>query len=272
MAVGDRWRARVAGRIVERLPPRVRRAVEEMSRRDVFLNAAGLAFYGLISLVPLTVVAMWITSLAAGEGRVQQLARMLSQIAPQGLGADRAIRRVAQLGTTVGVASVVAALWPATAYGSGLARAFRRLSPKPSEELTGLLGRLLILLLLPLFVGGAMVGAFAASSLVGGGALRVLGYALGLVAAFVGSGLATAVILRVFPPEDLPWGRILRGTAVASGGVALLTVAFALALGLGADFGQHYAISGVASIVLLGLWLFLANALLLLGYRVALSR
>jgi hypothetical protein len=40
---------------------------------------------------------------------------------------------------------------------------------------------------------------------------------------------------------------------------------------LGANFEQHYATSGLASLVLLAVWLFLANVLLLAAYRVALE-
>jgi uncharacterized BrkB/YihY/UPF0761 family membrane protein len=38
-----------------------------------------------------------------------------------------------------------------------------------------------------------------------------------------------------------------------------------------ANFQDHYATSGLAGIVLLALWLFLSNALVLIGYRVALE-
>jgi membrane protein len=262
------------GWIRDRLPPRARRAVDDLSGRDLLLHAAGLAFYALVSVVPLSIVVMWITSAVAGESRVQQMARVVSAIAPENVGADRAVRRVARLGSGLGIAAILTGLWPATAYGSGLARAFRRLSPRdPPEELTGMWGRgLLLLVLLPLLVLGSMLGAFGASALFGEGLLRVLGYVLGLVLAFVGAALATAIIYRIFPPESLRWPQILRATLVTAVGVALLTVAFALVVGFGADFEKHYAISGVAAIVLLGVWLFLANALLLLGYRVALSR
>lgn len=255
-----------------RLPAPIRGALEEVSGQDVPLHAAGLAFYALISLIPLTIVAMWIASLAAGDDRVRRLAEALAAIAPRNLGADRALVRVAELGTSLGVAAIVAALGPATAYGSGLARAFRRLSPEdPPEELRGLLGRgLLLVAIVPVFVVGSMVGAFAATSLFHEGLLRALGWAVALVSAFVAPAVATALIYRIFPPETLPWRAVVRGAAVAGGGTALLTVAFAAVLALGSDFTKYYAISGVAGIVLLAAWLFVANAVLLTGYKVAL--
>jgi hypothetical protein len=36
-------------------------------------------------------------------------------------------------------------------------------------------------------------------------------------------------------------------------------------------FEEHYATSGLAGLVLLALWLFLSNAMVLIGYRVALK-
>jgi hypothetical protein len=59
---------------------------------------------------------------------------------------------------------------------------------------------------------------------------------------------------------------------VTAAGVSVLTLAFAVILGTGADFKEHYAISGVAGLVLLAVWLFLANALLLVGFRAARGR
>lgn len=40
-------------------------------------------------------------------------------------------------------------------------------------------------------------------------------------------------------------------------------------LASGADFEKRYAISGLAAVVAVGLWLFWANVLVLVGYRVA---
>ncbi len=49
----------------------------------------------------------------------------------------------------------------------------------------------------------------------------------------------------------------------------MTTVAFVVYLGAFADFEQRYVTSGLASVVLLALWLFVANTVLLVGYQVA---
>ena len=58
----------------------------------MFLYSAALAFYGLISVVPLVVVALWITSLVVGQAEVHHVADELARTAPTALGVDRALR------------------------------------------------------------------------------------------------------------------------------------------------------------------------------------
>jgi membrane protein len=262
-------RVEVWERIRRRFPPTLRKATE--AGNDVFPYSAGLAFYALISAVPMTVVVLWIIGLIAGDDRVHQLGRTLSEVLPDNLGADRALLRVASLGSGLGVPALVASLWPASAYGAGLRRAFDRLSPKRSStKLEGLRGRGLVLVaLLPVLTVGTLAGALAATTVFADGFLRVLGWVLALAVAFVGAAVSVAVIYRVFPPERLPWRRIVRGTLVTAGGIAVLSLVFALVVGLAGDFKQNYGVTGFAAIVLVGVWLFLGNAVLLVGYRVA---
>lgn len=268
-ATADRGAIAAWERVRRRLPPTLRKATE--AGNDVFLYSAGLAFYGLVSAVPMTIVVLWVIGLIAGDDRVHQLARTVAEVLPDDVGADKALLRVASLGSSLGIPALVTSLWPASAYGAGLRRAFDRLSPKgPRTKLEGLRGRGLILLgLLPVLTVGTLAGALVATGLFAEGFLRVLGWVLALVVAFVGAGVSVAVIYRVFPPERLAWRAIVRGTVVTAVGIALLSLAFALLVGLGGNFRQHYALSGFAGFVLLGLWLFLANAVLLAGYRVA---
>jgi hypothetical protein len=49
----------------------------------------------------------------------------------------------------------------------------------------------------------------------------------------------------------------------------VLSLGYVVFLNVGADFERRYATSGLAAIVLLALVLFLANALMLVGYEVA---
>jgi uncharacterized BrkB/YihY/UPF0761 family membrane protein len=165
--------------------------------------------------------------------------------------------------------SMVGVLWPATAYGAGLKRAFIHLSIVEREPRPGLRGRgLVLVLLLPLFVIGSLAAAVAVTGLFQTGALRVVAWIAAVPAAFIGAWVALTVIYRMFPPDVLSWSRILRGAGFSATGIALLSVIFALFMDV-ADFRDQYAISAVAAIVLVALWLFWANVLVLVGYRVA---
>jgi membrane protein len=261
--------ARGAARLAQRLPAAIRRLLNDLRGQDLFLFSAGLAFYALVSIAPLVILVMWVTSLVLGDERVHQLAADLGRAAPEGIGADQALRKVANLGTTVGAWAMLTAIWPATAYGAGLRRAFDRLSRKREEQFKGLRGRGLgLLVLMPVFVLGSLVSAYVGTEAAGNGpAGAIAGVAVALVTGFVGASIAIVLIYRIFPPSRMSWPEIGRATVVAAGGIAVLSVAFVAFLASGTNFEDHYITSGLAGIVLLGVWLFLANALLLVGYK-----
>ena len=118
--------ARGAARLTQKLPASSERLLSDLRGQDLFLFSAGLAFYALVSLAPLVILVMWVISLVLGDERVRQLAADMGKVAPKGIGADQALRKVANLGTTVGAWAILTAIWPATAYGAGLRRAFDR--------------------------------------------------------------------------------------------------------------------------------------------------
>ncbi len=80
---------------------------------DILMLAAGLAFYALVSVAPLVVVALWVTSVLVGDDAVQGTGEELGRLAPAKLGVDKAFVQVARAGSQIGVWAVVAALWPA---------------------------------------------------------------------------------------------------------------------------------------------------------------
>lgn len=260
-------------RVQKHLPKPVGEFLGRLREEDVLLPASGLAFYALISMAPLLIVSVWIVSLLLGDSRIQQLSEEVKNTAPRGLGLETLVQRVADEGTSLGVGAFVAALWPATAYGSALARGFERLDPG-GEDLRGLRGRgLAILAILPLFVLGILGTAFFGTTLLQDGIMAsllgpVIALAFGFAAAFVGS----AVIFWIFPLQRLPWGRLLPAAAIAAGFIAILSVGFVLYLNLGANFEDHYATSTIAGMVLLGVWLFLSNAVLLAVHAGATQR
>lgn len=264
---------RLVSRAVDLVPETLRNVIAKSHDEDVMLFAGGLAFHALVSVAPLMIVVLWITSLIVGDDEIERFATNLGEHAPAGLGAGDALRKVGELGTEVGVPSLIAALWPATAYGSGVRRGFARLAHE-ERRLKGLRGRgLILIVLLPLFVIGALLGSyFGAALLDAEGVGLALGGIVAFLAAFGAGGLSIALMYRIFTTADLSWRSIWEAALYASAAISVISVAFALYLSLGANFEDHYATSGIAGIVLLGVWLFLANTLLLVGYQLAIER
>lgn len=237
----------------------------------MFIYSAALAFYGLISVAPLVVVAMWVATLLVGQAQVQAVGEDLARWAPPALGVDRAFERVAELSTTFGLVSVAAALWPATAYGVALVRVLDRLDG--DTEASGLRGRgaaLLLVCLVPVLVLGSLAAGYVGAATLGNtGADIAVGLAVSLGLSFSVTVATVAVIYRVFPrtPPDGP--AILAGALVAAATIATLSVGYVAYLRLGVNFDQRYASDALAAVVLLGVWLYAANVALLVGYQVA---
>ncbi|HEX6332492.1 MAG TPA: YihY/virulence factor BrkB family protein [Actinomycetota bacterium] len=256
------------GRIEKVLPSWIGEEIHDLRGRDLFLHAAALAFYALISIAPLVVVVMWIVGIVLGDERVQELGREAKRLAPSNLGIDQALQRVTTRGVGLGLPAALTAIWPASAYGAGLTRAFDSLS-EGSRMAPGLWGRVLaVLVLLPLLSIGAVVAAYLGTTVFGTeGWSRVFGLGVGLISGFVAMWLATALIYAIVPPRRPPWGGIVIGASITAVGSALLALGFVFYLSSGADFEERYATSALAGMVLLGLWLYFSHALMLLGYR-----
>ena len=238
---------------------------------DVFLYSAALAFYGLISVAPLVVVAMWVTTLIVGRAQVHHVAGELARVAPPALGIDRALERVADIGATIGLVAVAAALWPATAYGSALVRVLNRLAG--DRAATGLRGRgvaLVLVAVFPALVLSNLIASYAVSvAFVDTGPGAVVGVTLSAVVGFATTVATVAVIYKVFPRTPPDRRATLRGALITASGISVLSAGYVAYLRLGANFEHRYASDALAAVVLLGLWLFAANAVLLVGYRAA---
>jgi membrane protein len=263
----------LADRIVDHLPRPASAVLRRLRQEDVFLLSAGLAFYALVSVAPFAILVMWLASLVAGDDQVRQVADQLAKVTPPEMRVSDAFQRVAELGAQLGVGALVALLWPATAYGAGLSRSFERLCPGSDMPAKGLRGRALALALVGVMPALALAGLIA--SYVGTALFRsgfpgvIVGWILALLFGFVGSSAAAAAIYRLFAPRPVGRLGLWKGAATAGASIAVLSAGYAVFLSRGADFQNRYATSGLAAIVLLAVWLFLANALILVGYQVA---
>jgi membrane protein len=238
---------------------------------DVFLYSAALAFYGLVSVAPLVVVALWVTSLLVSDSQVHHVAEELARLAPTSLGVDRALEQVAHLGATLGLTALVAALWPATAYGSALVRVLDRVAGDRAVNSLRSRGTALLLVgLVPVLMLGSLVASYAGAAALGDKGLgQAMGLVLALVTGFTATVATVATVYKVFPRTPLGWRATVRGALLAAGIISVLSVGYVAYLRLGTNFEQRYASTALAAVVLLGVWLFAANIALVVGFRSA---
>jgi len=256
------------------LPPPIRGIVARAREGDVLLLSAGLAFYAVISIVPLTLLVLSVVALLLGDQRIQQLADAVGRMAPKDLSVDQFMKQTAKVATRTSIVAFITGLWPATSYGAGVSRAFNDLAPRKDSSMRGLRGRgLLLIVLLPVFVLGALVGSYAGSQALGSSTVgQIAGAVVALLTGFLGAAVGMILIYRIFPPVRLEWKGILVATGFTAAGLAFVSLAFVLYLGLGANFQEHYATSGLSAFILLAVWVFLAQVLMLVGYKIALER
>lgn len=268
-------------RVVDGVDRRVDRVVPEpvqaflrwLRSDDFFSTAASLAFYAMISLPPMVLVALWAVGAFVSDETLQSLGRDVQQSSPGRLPVADVLRDLIDLATRVGVVAVLGALWPATAYGAALARAFGQITPDRERRLRGWTGRLLALVvvaLMPLAVFAALAVSYLGPRLLPGAGFG-LPVAFG-VCGLVGVVVLVGVVFSLFRLLSTELGDIVVGAATAGGLMALATGGYLLYLYAFADFQQRYGAGWLATAVLLGLWLLVVNAMLLVGYRIMVRR
>lgn len=264
---------RLLGAVREALPSRLRGLVDRLLDRDILLTGSSLAFYGLVSMLPLLLIAFAVTKAVAGGGTLTTFAQETVQSGSIALGSF--IANLAENSSSLSWVTVLAALWPATAYGSGLRRALTHTSDGgDDDEMPGLRGRALgiaLVFALPVLVLTGIPLAFVLIRVTGSGPLGIaLGWSAALVAAVTLGTLTTAAIYHAFAPEGFGW----RETVLAAVPVAALTTVFTLGFVVYLRLGQveeRFGGGATAAVVLMGVWLFVANVLLLAGYHVAIE-
>jgi membrane protein len=238
--------------------------------RDVSLRAAAVTFYAGIAVVPIALLAIWISGLVAGTGRVRRLTGHTIAALPDAIGAPRALSALIDAGLHLTPAFALASVLPATLYGEGLRRAFVSLRPK-GESFIGWRGRLLWLPLLaatPALLLAMFLALPVTSSLwVRGGWYSVLAVVLSFFAAWLVLTPVVVWVFRYLAPDRPEWWAVLGvGSFTAanlSGFLHGFVLFCSLPLNLGAPFGGFTAIGGTVAV---GLWLYLFHVILLAGY------
>lgn len=243
-------------------------------RGDEFVTtSASLAFYAMVSLPPMALVALWAAGGVISESALQNLGSEVRGQAPDALPVGNAIRGLIDVAGRIGPMSALTAIWPATAYGAALARAFTRVTPDQQRQFGGWKGRLFalaIIAILPVVVFAALAVLYLGPRLLNSsGRPLTLAFA---VASFVVLALIVALIFFLFRLRDTAPADIALCALITTGLEAAVTAGYIVYLEVFANFTERYGASFLATAVLLGLWLLLSNAVLLVGYRILLRR
>jgi membrane protein len=238
--------------------------------RDLALHAAAVTFYGGIAVVPVALLAIWLTSLVAGADRVRRLTAYTVESLPTAIGADRALAALIDAGLHLTPVFALASLLPASLYGEGLRRAFVSLRD-PGEPLVGWRGRIRVLPLLAaapaLLLSLLMALPLAARLWVRGGWWSVLGVIVSFLAAWLVLTPVLIWVYRAVAPGHQEWlATVVVGSFTAanlSGFLHGFVLFCSLPLDLGVPFGGFTEIGGVVAVAL---WLYLFHVLVLAGY------
>lgn len=261
-----------AADIGQRLPGSVRAVVEGASRHQTLVLAAGLAFFGLLSLSPAVGVGLGILRLVAPDDLINTLIESLQHSFPETLGLGGLLEQMQDQAARYAGVGLLVLLWPATTLASGWRRALDAVCDQESPPaIRGLLGRVKGIAVGLVLLAGML--ALVAAMVAGTAAMRQRGalIALIVVIAVVLQFAFSLLIYRVLPRESLPWSRLWVGAAWSTLGVAAVTVALALALMVADELAEQYPPT-LSTAVVLGLWLYGANLSLLLGAELNTAR
>jgi membrane protein len=241
--------------------------------------AASLAYYTLLSIAPLIILAVAVAGLAFGESAARE--HISSEMAGVvGAGAAEAIQSIAKNARAPGtgivslVVGIVVLLFGASGVFGELQSALNtvwEVAPKPGRGIWGMIKdrffsftlvvgvAFLLLVSLVLSAGLTWAGQFFESSLPGGAFVwQVLNF-------FISMAVVTclfALIFKTLPDVHIKWRDVWVGSAVTAG---LFTLGkFGLGIYLGSA-GVSSAYGAAGSIVALVIWVFYSAQVMLVG-------
>jgi membrane protein len=247
----------------------------QVRRHDLPFYAAGLTFYAAIAVVPLLLVAWFVTSLVLGDEVVRTLTLALAEYAPTSLGLREGVRSLGEVGPRLGIASLAAALIPATSYGDGLVRALDRIAER-DRRAKGLRGRGLALLFVaalpPVVMGELGAVAVLPGALGFTGRFNLVSVGVAFAVGWVSASLLVGVLYRAFSPRPIGTGALALGAAVTGSFLAGMSLTWLFLLRFGVDVGIAFGDSDLlGTVVVAAVYLYLVQMVLLSGYILSLA-
>jgi membrane protein len=244
--------------------------VRHVRRHDLVFYAAGLTFYAAIAVVPLLLVAWFVTSLVLGDELVRTLTLALSEYAPTSLGLQEGVRSLGEVGPRLGIASFAAALIPATSYGDGLVRALDRVAER-DRRAKGLRGRLLGLVFVATLPPVVMAELGAVAVLPGAlgftGRFNLVSVAVAFAVGWLSASLLVGVLYRAFSPRPIQGRPLALGAALTGSFLSGMSLTWLFLLRFGVDVGIAFGGSDLlGTLVVAAVFLYLVQVVLLGGY------
>lgn len=227
-------------------------------RAQVPVLAAGLAYFGFTSLLPLSLLAVAGFSLVADEAAVAGLVEVTTSVLGEDLGdrvADAILDEETRLSGSVVGAAVF--LWSAGRLFGGTERAFAAVYGETTSKPLSQSVRDAVVVFATNLLAVVGLGAFVLLFGVAGGVaarLAPLGLFVALVVVFL-------PMYYVFPMADVTLTEVLPGTVLAAGAWAIASVF--LGVYAGTTGARSYGAAATAILVLT--WLYVGGYALLLG-------
>ncbi|MEV4710007.1 YhjD/YihY/BrkB family envelope integrity protein [Micromonospora sp. NPDC049374] len=254
-----------------------RGAFRPVRGRDLSLHAASITFYGAIAVVPVALLAIWLTSLLAGASQVRELTGYAVEALPDAIGAPQAVAALVEAGVGLTPWLALAALLPASLYGEGLRRAFVSVAaPRSDEHLIGWRGRLLLLPLLapaPALLLSILLALPTTTGLVRrGGWAGALGVVLSFLAVWLVLTPVLMWVFRVVGPASPDWLSTLGMGSFTAANLSGFLHGFVLFASLPLDLGVPFGgLDEVGAAVAILLWLYVFHVIVLAGYSATLA-
>jgi YihY family inner membrane protein len=235
-------------------------AVRLARDEQLTLLAAGVAFYGFISLVPLMLLALGIAASIGGEALAARLTAAASDVLTadaQELLAETLVDDTGRQGATI--VGILGLLWGSSRVLRGLDRAFSQVYGTAGEK--SLLDTVwdATIVSVGISLGLIVVGALElVIRFVTGFGLSIVGQlfvVLGLVATFL-------PLYVIFPDANVGLREAAPGTIVAAVGWFALSRTFSLYTGLATGYAVYGALGAVFLVLV---WLYIGSIILVFG-------
>jgi membrane protein len=256
-------------------------SVEGYSRHRGDLLAAALAFYALLSIAPLIIVAVAVAGIVLGTGTAQQ---EMSRVLREAIGATGAatvntwVQQASQSGEVASVVGIALTLFAASRFGTQLRSALNQawnidvyFAQGFRSSVKDYVQRRAFAFVLTLAAGPLLLLVFASRTLLTGFHARLFASSpwqgievqiAQLLFSWASVGVISAVVFRFVPDTRIAWRNAIVGGAVTSLAFNVTNSLVGLYLGR-ASVSAAYGAAG--SLVVVLLWLYFSAQALLLG-------